>query len=390
MSADLKRPSDRASGGRPSVLTRLFHGVGLVAGVGACAGLAGLGVAALHARAGAEAPPASASPVSVVTSPATLVDGYRTTTRFTGRLEPARQTSLAFERGGLVVSVALDEGQSVRAGAVVSRLETSQLVASRRQSEARRRELEAQRNLAQLTLDRQSRLKGQGWSPEQRLDEAEATLAQLTAALDQVSAQIAAIDIDIAKSDLKAPFDGRIANRFIDEGAVVAPGTPILSLLETGRQQARLGLPPDVAAGLEIGATYTLRAGDRTMQARIAAKRPDLDTATRTMTVLFEIAEPAGATVLGDLVTLDIGVQVDERGTWLPAAALKEGRRGLWTVLVVDRKADDAVVRPEAVEVLHVDAERVFVRGTLRDGDRVLSQGTGRVVAGQRVALSAE
>lgn len=390
MSPASVRRSDRASGGRPSPLTHLKQGLGLLVGLVVCAGTAGLGIAALHARADAEPPPTSASPVRVVTIPARLVDGYTTTTRFTGRLEPARQTALAFERGGLVVSVAFDEGQGVRAGSVVARLETSQLVASRRQSEARRRELEAQRNLAQLTLDRQSRLKGQGWSPEQRLDEAEATLAQLTAAIDQVSAQIAGIDIDIAKSDLKAPFDGRVAARSIDEGAVVAAGTQILSLLETGRQQARLGLPPDVAAGLDRGAVYTLRAGASAMQARIAASRPDLDTATRTMTVLFEIAEPAGTTALGELVTLDIGVRVDERGAWLPATALKEGRRGLWTVLVVEPKDNDAVVRPEAVEVLHVEAARVFVRGTLRDGDRVLSQGTGRVVAGQRVARAAE
>ena len=101
-----------------------------------------------------------------------------------------------------------DEGDTVAAGEVVATLDTSQLEASRRQREAQIRELEARRDLAKLTLDRQSKLQKNGWSPEQRLDEARATLAELRAAIDRVKAQVASIDIDIGKSQLRAPFAG--------------------------------------------------------------------------------------------------------------------------------------------------------------------------------------
>jgi membrane fusion protein, multidrug efflux system len=237
-------------------------------------------------------------------------------------------------------------------------------------------------------LGRQSRLSAQGWTPGQRLDEAEATLAQLTAAIERVSAQIAGIDIDLSKSELKAPFDGRIAARSIHEGAVVAAGTPVAMLLESGRQQARIGLPPEIARDLDAGAARTLRIGETTLRAAIASRRPDLDTATRTMTVLFDVVDPPQNVMFGDLVTLEIGTRVEERGAWLPLAALKEGQRGLWSVLVADASAEVAIVRPEAVEVLHVEGSRVFVRGALRDGDHILSRGADRVVAGQRVALA--
>ena len=170
----------------------------------------------------------------------------------------------------------------------------------------------------------------------------------------------------------------------------MAAGTPLLKLLESDNRRARIGLPPDVARGLDADASYTLTDGGTMFAAKIAARRPDLDPATRTVTMLFDIAPAADTRALGDLVMLELETRTEARGAWLPMTALKEGRRGLWTVLVAETATAGWRARPEAVEVLHADAERVFVRGTFRDGDAVLTDGTNRVVAGQRVALAQE
>lgn len=369
---------------------RAAKAAGILFGVTVFAGAAVAGIAALHLRTAAEEPRSVVPPVRVETVRAAMVDGFDLITHYTGRLEAARTTALAFERGGLVLAVGLDEGDTVARGQVVARLDTAKLEAGRAQLEARRRELEAQKNLAAATFARQSKLKTEGWSPDQKFDEAEAAVAQLDASIEQVTAEIAGIDIDIAKSRLEAPFDGTMAGRFIDEGAVVAAGTPVATLLETGRRQVRVGLPPDVTYGLDPDATFALHSNGVMHQARLIARRPDLDTGTRTVTVLFDVTETTGDAALGDLVTLAIARHVDTRGTWLPLTALKEGRRGLWTVLVAGRAGDTTVVRPEAVELLHAEDDRVYVRGTLRDGDHVLSGGTDRVVAGQSIALAAE
>ncbi|MEM1198288.1 MAG: hypothetical protein AAGI06_03160, partial [Pseudomonadota bacterium] len=61
-------------------------------------GLMVAGTAALHMRANAEVPPQANPPVSVNTKPIVLADSYAITERFAGRLEPARQTHLSFER----------------------------------------------------------------------------------------------------------------------------------------------------------------------------------------------------------------------------------------------------------------------------------------------------
>ncbi|MEE9603046.1 MAG: hypothetical protein V3V75_07065, partial [Thermoguttaceae bacterium] len=67
---------------------------------------------------------------------------------------------------------------------------------------------------------------------------------------------------------------------------------------------------------------------------------------------------------------------------------LSEGSKGLWTVLtVVEREGGPSVVR-EAVEVLHAEQGRAFVRGNLGKETRVVVNGTNRIIPGQRVALA--
>ena len=349
--------------------------------------VAAAGVAALHIRSDSEPSPGAHPAVAVQTLRLEIQPSYQDTVRYVGRLEAARQTALAFERQGLVTHVHKDEGDRVSAGDIVASLDTSQLEASRDQREAQIRVLEARRDLARLTHGRQTKLREKGWSPEQRLDEALSALDELSAAIDQVKAQIQSIDIDIEKSQLKAPFDGVIAARSIDEGAVIAAGTPIVTMLEDGHRQLRVGLPPKVAATLDEARTYQVQTLAGPVAARLYASRRDLQSATRTVTALFDV-KTGDATPFGEIVTLLLEREIEERGAWVPVVALQESDRGLWSLLTVVEENGKPVVRREAAEVLHVDGRHAYVRGTFEPDASVISNGTNRVVPGQRVALA--
>ena len=350
-------------------------------------GAMGLGIWTLHSRAGAKPAPKKHPPVAVETQILEPQPSYRATSSYVGRLEPARQTDLAFERGGLVLNVHPEEGSIVKKGDIVAELDTDQLKASRQQLEAQQRELEARRNLAILTRKRKRKLRDKGWSPDQRFDEANANVEELNAAIERIAAQIKSIDIDIQKSKLIAPFSGTISARAIDEGSVIAAGTMIVRLLETSRIEARIGLPPEVAQTLDEIKEYKLRAGTQYFKAKLSARRPDLQFGTRTVTVLFDVVGEQ-TLLFGDIVTLELETTVSEQGTWLPLTALKEGHKGLWTVLVVESTTDDFIVRSEAVEILHANGPLVYARGTFKPGARILVNGTNRVTSGQRVAIA--
>jgi RND family efflux transporter MFP subunit len=380
---------DASRGDRSKILQRLRNGIVVVIASAVIIGLAAAGIAGLKYRAEQAAVPEKHPPIAVATTPIVIQESYQTTTRYVGRIEPARQTDLAFELAGLVLKMDVDEGDTVRAGDVIATLDTQRLEAQRLQLEAQTRELQAERKLAEFTLERQSSLQEKGWSPQQREDEALASVSRLSAAIDRVAAQIELVEIDIRKSSLVAPYDGTIGARFVDEGTVTGAGAPVVTVLETGRPRARIGLPPEIAATLEPERLYRIHSPTKSFPARLIAGRPDLNTATGTVPVLFAL-EDVQDVPFREIVTLVVETEVEGRGAWLPLSALTEGNKGLWSVLVVDDTDQNARLKAESVELVHVDDERAYVRGSLRDGARVVTEGTHRVVPGQHIALSRE
>jgi len=349
------------------------------------------GVSALHAAAEArdDVRPEVRPPLPVLVVEARPETGYEVPERYVGRLEPAREARLAFERGGLVVEVAVEEGGRVEAGDAVARLDTALLEAERARLLAQREQAAAELELARLTLERQRSLNARGHAPDQRLDEARLNAAALSARLSQTDAAIRALEVDIAKSVLRAPFAGTVGARLADEGAVVAAGAPVADLLETGRPRARVGVSPEAAAALEAGARVRLTVAGREVPARLEALRPDLSTATRTVAALIALDAPPAP--FGETVELTVARRVPAEGTWLPLTALVEGRRGLWSVFAAapDGAGGHAVAR-ESVEVLHVADGRAYVRGTLADGALVVAAGAHRVIPGQAVVPAAD
>ena len=326
-------------------------------------------------------------PVSVRT--VTWDDHYTVTDRFVGRLEPARQATLGFERGGLVTDVMVEEGDRIDAGTVLALLDGALLRAERDRLVAQRVRAGAALELARLTADRQRTLAGQGHTSTQRFDEARLSADVAAAELAGIDAALRRIDLDLEKSALLAPFAGTVGARLVDPGMVVSAGTGVLDVLETDRPQARIGIAPEASPSLSAGQAVTVQAAaGQTVDGTIAAVRPDLSTATRTTTVLIDLAGPSPA-AFGDTVALELTRRIDRRGAWVPVESLSEGDRGLWTVLVAG-PADDggAAVDRAVVEILHVQGDWVFVRGTLRDGDRLIDAGPHRVVPGQRVTVS--
>lgn len=350
-------------------------------------GIMGAGIAGLHQMANATAPIEAAPPVPVRAEIILPAQGYTVQSRFVGRLEPARETRLAFELNGLVTQILVEEGDVVTQGQAIARLDTAKLEAERAKLTARRRELQAKLGMAQLTVNRKKRLMEAGHGSIENHDEARFAVAGLDAAIENVDASIKLIDVDIAKSVLRAPFSGRVGSRLTDEGAVVSPSSPIIHLLETEKRQVRIGVSVKASSGLTRNRDYALFANGRTYKARLLVVRPDLSASTRTVSAVFEVA---GATDLpfGEVMELALDQHITEPGYWLPLSALVEGRKGLWTVYTLDGSNEDTVILREAVEVLYAERTRVFVRGTLARGAKIVLNGTNRVVPGQRVALA--
>jgi RND family efflux transporter MFP subunit len=370
------------------VLRKGTAALATVLAIALAVGAVAAGTGVIAARAAVDPEIAGDPPLSVRAEPLTRADTYRVTSLYEGRIEARRQLSIGFELGGTIVDVLVEEGDRVKAGDVLARLDTRGLEADRAAQVAARDALAAQLELAELTTERQKALLDRDHASSQRHDEARLQAAALAADLRRAEAGVDAVDIALSKATLVAPFDAVVAARVLDEGARAAPGQGALTLLENHVPEFRLGLPDQVARRLAPGASVDVTIAGTHLPATIARIAPELDPATRTVAVLLRL-DGADGLPEGALGTVALEREVAGSGAWVPVAALSEGLRGLWTLFIVEDGTDGPIARREAVELLHVDGEHAFVRGAFAEDARIVGAGAHRITDGQRVRLLA-
>ena len=358
----------------------------LVCGAAAAAVIGGF---SMITATGDAAPGVAAPRTSVGVMSVEMAQGYTVTRRFTGQIEAAARTDLGFELGGRITKMLVEEGDVVASGTVLARLDTRALIPERAALEAELAALAADAELARLTLARNDALSERGFRSVAAQDDARLTLARAEAAMAAVRARMAGVDVRLEKSVLTAPYPARIGARIADPGQTVAAGQTVLVLFDAANARARIGLPPEMAAGLAVGDRVTIALGGEELDATLRQIRPDLDSNTRSRSVVVTL--PEGATpVLGDTVALLLTQTVDDPGFWAPLSALREGVRGSWSVMALEATAEGDRTLPAAVEVIHSDGNRVFLRGDLPPGARIVAKAPDRVAPGQLVLAQGE
>ena len=329
--------------------------------------------------------------LSVAVREVVVESGYETHDRFVGEIEAARLSHLGFELPGTVLKLKVDEGDKVEAGQVLAELDTARLEASRREQNALVDQADARIKLERANFERFERSVESGAVSKRELDESIQRRDIANAALERAQAALASIDVDLEKSRLVAPYAGRIAARKLDEGAIVRQGEVVFELIESSVLEARIGITNDAANRFNTGDRIDLRDArtGELVSATVRQVSPRQDRRTRTVDVLVTI-QNSGNMVSGDLVEWRIPATVEANGSWLPRSALTSSARGLWAAYVAVESETENVQRLERreLEVLHLDEDRVFVRGALREGDAVVTDGLQRLVPGQHVVIA--
>lgn len=360
-------------------------------GAGAMIVIAALGVAAIMilvtALRGANAQSIN-SEVTELPVPVVTVD-YQTDAStgeaYPGLVTARRESALGFERGGRIDAMLVDVGDRVLAGDILARLDTRALDAQIAAADAQTAEARVQVSLSRATEERQRTLLERGHISQQRLDEATTSTQAADARRAAAAASADALRAQLALSVIEAPYDGVVTGRQVDEGAISAPGQSVLNIVEDGSLEIRVGLPPAAAARLVVGDAYQFDADAGEVTGIFRASTGVVDVRSRSVTVLFDIADGDRAQA-GQVARLVLSAPIDARGFWVPTSALAEGRRGLWSVYVLESEDGGRYrVAPHSVEALRVEADRVFVRGAVDHGDMILASGLQRVTPGQLV-----
>ena len=362
--------------------------------------------------------------------------------RYTATVEARRKSQLAFQASERVDELLVDEGDRVEAGQLLARqddtvmvAQNSAAVASMNQAAAvlaelkqgpRRETIEAARSdldrlqaeadLTSTTLNRQMRLMKSNAGSQQEYDAASAAQTAMRATVqtaqqrleeletgtrqEKIDAQQAAYEVAVAtvkqtqarldQTRLRAPFSGRISQRYIDEGSLPQRGSPAFEIFEVDHLEIRFGASTEVAKQLKPGKILPFTLAERRFNGTVRQIQPTLDRATRTQEVIVDV-DPKDASMLvdGQTVRIEFAIPTSEPGMWLPTEALQRQVRGLWSVLVLEDEGENEIAARRDVELLATWGQWSRVRGTLEQEDRVIVSGSSRVSAGQRVKASA-
>jgi len=229
---------------------------------------------------------------------------------------------IASEVSAAVMAMPVREGDRVRQGDLLARLDSERVQEQLRQSEAVTAEarqakmaaaagLDAARaaaDLALITRNRYKSLADEDAVSRQDLDHAEARLAEtqagreqaerlLAAATDrirQAEAALAAARITLSDTEVRAPYDGMVTARFIDAGSLAAPGTPILALEKTGGRRADIFVPESLVQAIRPGEVIQIfipAASATPFTGSVLAVEPAADPKSRTFVVQVNIPE---------------------------------------------------------------------------------------------------
>lgn len=350
-----------------------------------------LAMAAFFASAGLRGPSAAeteAHYLSALSVTARAEPGYSVERRFAGQVIARQDADLGFEQAGLVAEVRVNDGDRVQAGQLLAQLDTELLATEADQLRAQLDDTQARQRLNQSNIERHQALQAGGFASQQRLDELHTEQQTLAAGLAALNAGLARVQSRMAKSQLRAPFDGVVARRFVDQGTVVNAGSPAFRLQQSGTMEVAVGVPVRFALQLSPAQPARVWLRGEAFETRVLSIGADVNTVTNTVNVRLQLPPEARA-FNGDLAQLAVTEAIEQPGFWLTNGAIADGLRGRWTVYVLQAR-DQELYEVEArdVQIHHAEGDQVYVSGALSDGEQLVAAGVHRFVPGQKVVLS--
>ncbi len=175
---------------------------------------------------------------------------------------PFEQATLSTRLMGAVTAVLVHEGDRVRAGQVLVRLDTRDLQAKGEQAQAGLRAAEAQAADAERYAVRIRALYADSAAPKATLDAAETGVARAQAGLAQARGADNELAAVARYGELRAPFAGVVTRRWVDPGAFAAPGAPLITIEDGARLRLSVTTTPLLARTLRRGAVLEARIED--------------------------------------------------------------------------------------------------------------------------------
>ncbi len=342
-----------------------------------------------------DAPAAAAPPPPTVTVSQPLVREVNEWDDYVGRFEPSSSVEVRPRVSGLVTAVHFTDGAIVRKGQLLFTLDPRPFAASLAEARAGLASAQSDVALARANLDRANRLVADDAVSKSDVDQLNARLRAATASLAAAQARVRSRALDVEFTQVRAPIAGRISDRRIDAGNLVAAGDSNGTLLTTinaldpiyftfdGSEALFLKTRRAAASGTDVTPVEVKLQdeGDYRWKGRLDFTDNGLDPKSGTIRGRAVLANPGLFLTPGLFGNMRLGSGGTTRALLVPDSAVQtdQARKTLLTV------AQDGSVAAKPVQLGPVLGGLRVIRGGLSPNDRVVISGTQMAMPGTKV-----
>jgi membrane fusion protein (multidrug efflux system) len=320
----------------------------------------------------ASEPAAAATAQSVLKVRVHPVAPERLTERLaaTGTVRANEQVEIVSEISGKISEISFEEGSRVAQGALLLKIDDSELLAERQRALYRV-------ELAERAEARQQQLLDEGVISSETYDVALGELNVLRAELQLIEAQL-------LKTEIRAPFGGIIGLRWVSPGSYLSSQTRIASLHDLDPVKLDFAVPERYSALMQIGDEITFRVDgfERSFPGTVYAIEPSVDASTRSLRMRARCPNSDGALVPGTFANVDLVLRSVDDALTVPSIAIIPELGGKKVFIY-----DDGTAQPRSVETGIRTENEVQITSGLADGDMVIVSGILQLRPGLEVEI---
>jgi RND family efflux transporter MFP subunit len=403
-----QQPLDRVQDGPATQRSRAPGGRGrawFAVGVVLLGELLGIGIwqhYTLHAQAAATAQRHRDFVPSVQVTPVRS-SGDKMSVEWPGTTEAFEAANIFARASGYIDKRNVDIGDHVKAGQLLAQVtapeldhQIAQAEATLAQMQAAFRQAQANKDLAQVTWGRDSKLVQEGWVTKQQGDTDRLTLQAQEGALDVAQANIKAEQAQLlvlrqqkTYQSVVAPFDGVITQRNIDIGSLVqadaTSGTFMFTIMHSDVIRIQLYVPQDEAFGLSPGVTAVVRVPElpgRSFPGTVTRIATALQPGTRTLLTEIDVPNPDQALSPGIYCTVELQIPRKTPSLIVPSEAIIFNREGLSVAVV-----ENGVAHIRKITEVRDLGTVVETSEGVKDGDQVILNPPVDLADGHKVSI---
>jgi HlyD family secretion protein len=277
---------------------------------------------------------------------------------------------------GRIASMTVAEGDAVKIGQVLAKIDDRTYGDQLRQAEAAAAQASASLENAKLSHARNENLFTRGIVSRKDLEDARTQETVAGAALRQAEAALEIAHLQVARTQILSPVNGRVVKRFVGVGEQVdgTAAQPVIEVANTSQVELLGNLSAPYLGRIKPGQEVQIETDalrGKPLQGKVVAISPGVDPATNVGIVRIRIPNPAGVLRLGMYLSAPITVDTHPRALGVPPQAIYRDDQGQARVFRVEK--DEATAVP--VELGIETPDRVELLSGVKEGESVILTG---------------